>query len=620
VVTALSSVEQKIVGLLELDYPFSIDTLGGIGEITIHCDELAASPLLPFLFDAIINTFPTLSDEERPSLNSLVLALIEKSSHDIAFIDSIDKLILHAALFNEISEQLTQIFIQKIQDTSTAELIRTASLAAALQWASLSRRYQLRLTDCLLGIHIDNESSDFLAHAVKVMGFTYAQWGEPELIDKIAQILNIEGAYPEAAFEYAITFLHEGLNGQTQESCYSSFQRSVHFFRQSFQAVEANPQAKIYALSIELLCEFYFKNLNVDLNVYSEQLSIAIFEYENWSKANTSYFWNEIRQEELYAWKRLADILCNTLNRISEPSWNEAALVIETYILAAYSCSRSILSLNRESGLELLVNPKMEESFTKSGLIHHLSIWLNENQTHPKYDIALSLFNKTQLLLDDDYRNKDDLVQLVLVDAMEYAILNLTTKEKDVLISLLPIVQASQDYNNSRVMINAIILNIVKFVSNRLDITKGSDPTVAYLYSGDKASENDLQMDLYRWLYGTCGSKLEISNIGGGRTDILCTHGTEQAVIEVKKETSDSSFHSLINKYSNQTISYQVANIRIGFLAVLDLTLSPQQPSPHITNLFDVSEIQLDSTLDKRLAILFKIPGNRQYPSSFSHK
>ena len=620
--TQLTSSEKKIVELLESNYPLSIDALGGMSELTAHCDDLAKSPLLPFLFDAIISSFPTLAEEERFSASTLMLDLLKKTSHDVAFIDSVDKLISHATLFVDISDPLTQIFIQKVQDGSTPELIRTASLEAALQWMSHSRRYQLRLIDCLLGIQIDSESSNFLAHAVKIMGFAHAQWNERELVSKIASILNVEGAYPEAAFEYAMTLLYEGLNGRTSEFCYSSFQQSANFFRQSLQAVETNPQAKIFALSVELLYEFYQKNISVDIAAYSEQLSIAIFEYENWSKPKSAYFWNKERRKELYAWDKLANILGNTLTKIREPSLNEAALVIETCILAAYSCSRNILCMDGESGLELLIKNQIEESLTKPGLIHHLEIWLEENKTHPKYEIGLSIFNKVQLLLNDGYEEKNDLFRLLLVDAVEYALLNLTSKEKDVLISLLPMIQASPDYSNSRIMVNAIIVNIVKFVASRLDVTRGCDPGVAYLYSEYKAkvSEKDLQMDLYKWLYGTCGGQLEISNIGGGRTDISCTHGSDRTIIEVKKENFDSSFQALSSKYTNQTISYQATNIRIGFLAVLDLTLSPQQPSPHITHLFHAAKVRLDGNSDERLVIIFKIPGNRQYPSDFSRK
>lgn len=621
-VTELTSIEKKVVALLELDHPLSLDVLGGVSELTEHCDDLAASPILPLIFDVIVNDFRILSSGDRFSAKALLLVLIEKSSHDVAFIDSIDTLITHAALFNDISEALTQIFIQKVQDRTTAELIRTASLEAALQWTSQSRRYQIRLIDCLLGIQIENESSNFLAHAVKVMGFAHAQWNEPALVDKIVEILSIDEAYPEAAFEYAMTFLHEGLNGKNSDSCHTSFRQSAQFFRQSLQASEANPQAKIYATSIELLCEFYQKNANIDISAYSEQLSIAIFEYEEWSNPQSSYFWNNERKKELYSWRKLADILGNTLTKISEPSWNEAAIVIETYILVAYSSSRNILSLDGESGLELLIRRQLEESLTKPGLIHHLEIWLNKNKTHPKYELTLSIFNKVQLLLNDGYGEKNDLVRLLLVDAVQYALSNITSKEKDILMSLLPIVQGSPDYNNSRIMVNALIVNIVKFVANRLDLTRGSDPGVAYLYSDykGKVTENDLQMDLYKWLYGTCGSQLEISNIGGGRADISCTHGSDRTIIEVKKEDSDSSFHALSNKYVNQTISYQATSIRIGFLAVLDITSSPQQPSPHISNLFHAAKVRLDENSDDRLVIIFKIPGNRQYPSDFSRK
>lgn len=621
-VTELTHIERKIVELSKLEFPLSIEALGGIAELNLHCDTLASSPLLPLLFDAIITSFPSLTEEERFATNALVLTLLGKSTHDISFIDSVDKLINRAALFKEIAGPLTQVFIQRAQDKSAADLIRTASLQAAVQWAAQSRQYQFRILDALLGIQTDTESSDFLAHTVKIMGFAHAQWNEPELVEKIAQILEIDRTCSEALFEHAMTFLNAGIRGEDSETCYNSFMQSAQFFRLSAQESEVNPQALVFALAAELLCEFYQKNFHINVASYNEQLSVAIFEYEAWLKPDVPYSLDVVRRNELHAWKKLVEVLANTFVKIDEPSWNEATLVLEAYVLSAYSCSRTILGLNDDSGIELLVKPHMEDSITKPGLIHHLELWLRDNKWHSKYHIALALFNKSKLLIGSDHKFENNLVELALKDALEFTLLNITSAEKTILTTLLSAVSANPDYENSRIMINAIILNLVKFVANRLNITKKHEPSAIYLYAKkkEKVTESDFQMDIYRWLYGTCGSQIEISNIGGGRTDISCMQGSDRVVIEVKKEESDSSFQNLAYKYIKQTISYQVANIRIGFLAVLDMSISSDQPSPHITNLFHATEVQLQEEVDKRLVIILKLPGNRQYPSSFSRK
>lgn len=621
-VTELTHPEKKIVELAKLEFPLSIEALGGIAELSLHCDALASSPLLPFLFDAIITSLPMLTEEDRFATNELVLTLLGKSTHDISFVDSVEKLIAHAALFKEIAGLLTQIFIQRVQDRSAADLIRTVSLRAAVQWAAQSRQYQLRVIDILLGIETDTESSYFLAHAVKVIGFAHAQWNEPELINKIIQVLDFNRTCPEALFEYAMTFLNAGISGRDPEACYSYFTQSAQFFRLSVQESEVNPQALVFALAVELLCEFYQRNIHVDVIGYSEQLAIAIFEYESWLKQDVPHFLNTVRMNELHAWNKLAEVLANTLVKLDEPSWNEATLIIEAYILAAYSCSKAILAFNDDSGIDLLVRPSMEESITKPGLIHHLDLWLRDNKDHSKYCVALALFNKSKLLLCDESQLESNSIDLAIKDAIVFALLNLNSAEKSVLSTLLPAVSANHDYEHSRMMINSVIVNLVKFVSHRLNITKKHDPNANYLYAKqkEKVTESDFQMDIYRWLYGTCGSQIEISNVGGGRTDISCAQGNDRVVIEVKKEEFDSSFKALARKYINQTISYQVTNVRIGFLAVLDLSISSEQPSPHITTLFHATEVQLQEELDKRLVIILKIPGNRQYPSSFSRK
>jgi len=157
-------------------------------------------------------------------------------------------------------------------------------------------------------------------------------------------------------------------------------------------------------------------------------------------------------------------------------------------------------------------------------------------------------------------------------------------------------------------------------------LTMGStlkdDPTVTYLFEradGKLAHENELQADFFRWLSSsTAGSDLEPTNLGGGRADLRLKSSSERLVIEVKRESVDSSFDAIAASYAAQTTDYQNVSIRLGFLLVLDLATPNREGTPHITSLVHMREIQRTGEETSRLITIIKVPGRRLRPSDLT--
>src|SRR5699024_1219843 len=121
---------------------------------------------------------------------------------------------------------------------------------------------------------------------------------------------------------------------------------------------------------------------------------------------------------------------------------------------------------------------------------------------------------------------------------------------------------------NGTRLFDTVLLWLVRFAFNRLESTKGDDPTGAYLFEradGSLPRESELQEDFFRWLTtNAAGSDLEPTNIASGRADIRLKSGPERLVIEVKREETDCSFDALVTSYSAQTTDYQNVSIRLG--------------------------------------------------------
>lgn len=73
--------------------------------------------------------------------------------------------------------------------------------------------------------------------------------------------------------------------------------------------------------------------------------------------------------------------------------------------------------------------------------------------------------------------------------------------------------------------------------------------------------------------------------------NIALRAGGARIIIEFKRELQDSSFDALAASYAAQTVEYQAASIRLGFLVVLDLVKN-DGGTPHIESLVHPRDVR----------------------------
>lgn len=109
---------------------------------------------------------------------------------------------------------------------------------------------------------------------------------------------------------------------------------------------------------------------------------------------------------------------------------------------------------------------------------------------------------------------------------------------------------------------------------------------------------------------------VELRDVAGGRADVYVTFdGAQRFVIEIKRELDDNSRVGIQAAYLAQAIEYQVTNIPLSMLLVLDLT----NHSHGIRHLSDTAwVVHHDNPGDKtrRSAVIAVVAGNRPFPSS----
>jgi hypothetical protein len=131
--------------------------------------------------------------------------------------------------------------------------------------------------------------------------------------------------------------------------------------------------------------------------------------------------------------------------------------------------------------------------------------------------------------------------------------------------------------------------------------------------------EAELQRDYSTFLRGSPLSGrigVELRDVAGGRADVYVTFdGAQRFVIEIKRELDDNSRVGIEAAYLAQAIEYQVTNVPLSMLLVLDLT----DHSHGIRHLSDAAWVVHRNNTEgktRRSAVIAVVAGNRPFPSS----
>jgi len=419
----------------------------------------------------------------------------------------------------------------------------------------------------------------------------------------------------------------------------------------SLSLSEVNPESQLFLDCLNLLTGYQSA---VDKQIFTDTLnhiSTSAFELSAWFDTQDSPSWLGTRRLETVYWNQLALAMEGLLDHLDEASWWEPAAVIEEHILAVYGANRVILRRGSDGTINSLLRPRITASLARyRGQAHQLKTWLDKNLTHEWAAEAQHLLTEVErtasgtdiavnpsdaaveqpsiaALIDKRHlpeSTKNTLLQVV-GNAISVHVDNLTGAEIDIIEDAAQNAGLHPDYRtnpHAQRLFDTVLMWVVRFLFNRLEVTKADDPTVEYLFQhadGSNATEDALQADFFRLLTtNAAGSDLEPTNLGGGRADVRLKSSSERVVIEVKRELEDSSFDALAASYQAQTTDYQNVSVRLGFLLVLDLANKTSEGTPHIRSLVQTRLVQRTGEDHPRLLVIVKVPGNRKRPSDLT--
>ncbi|MBK9427361.1 MAG: hypothetical protein IPN63_08235 [Gammaproteobacteria bacterium] len=465
-------IEAELIEVVKSGRDWQLEDLGGITKLAPVARSLGSTPIMPELLHPLLSGWSDAKAADRDVHKGVLRDLLEVATTDFVLLETVDILEHHRPLPDDGDECCFMLFLAKAatDDHSLSGLSRGAALDGAFRWAGDNRRWQLRLLDFFLGL-APGDDTEFLRRAAKIVGVAFSHWRDKELVEVLHKLAQLEAVRPEAAFELGMAALAEAMD-----------------------KADASHSGAASA----------------SLGTLSTRVQEHAFELHAWS-GSSGPPWLGARQTEAVCWSALASAVAGLAGALDEPSWWEPAVVIEESLLSVYSAGRSILRRDQHGGVEAMVRPRIRASVaTRAGQAHQVRTWLQQNATHEWTAEAQDLIAQIDAFIEqsgspenppeaasertslaaiitgsnipEEQRN---VLLGVVANAMSLQLANMTSAEADVIERCCNEVRGHNDYSantNGARLFDTVLLWLVRFMFNRLELTKGDDPTGAYLF------------------------------------------------------------------------------------------------------------------------------------------
>ncbi len=646
-VASLQDFEKRIVADLEAGKTPTVESIGGVDALLQAASHLAMSPVLTEVAQAVANSD---NDDRKDELEALLVDALTACMNGIVLRDCVNVLDQLLEPTSELADALFDCYRTQVLDYQLEPIGRAASLDGAFRFVVADPKRRYRFMDTLVRTDFTS-NSEFARWFAKIVGMMHSHWPDDALREILDKAASIPESSDEASFELGMSFLATGLSSVSPDDAKEAFDRARQQFFESEKASGERPDAVMYAICLQTLVDFYEIQLDGRSDSIAIRLEQRLAELAMYHRSESDPPWMRARTAELALWREMTQKLKKIDESFSEAGWLDPTAVVENYLIPIYRASRTILLRDEQGGIESLVVPRLVGCVCENASFSHvIREWLQLNQNCDDAATVSELLvqvdeavaaDKRRVVISGRIRDEivtDFLTQLGLPrdDKQRLASLfrstlstwyrNLTAIQIEVLTKCVASIEDHPDYRDIpdvQELFDSILLWTVNFVSSRLELTSGDEPKLKYLFQTadkTKAKESELQRDFAQYL-GSCvpGTKIEVTNVGGGRADVFVQLGAEKLVVEVKRESVDCSFDGLNAAYSNQTYDYQNVSARIGFMLVLDQT-DRGGASSHISSLFQTVQMTRFGESEPRSILIVKIPGERLRPSEQSKK
>jgi hypothetical protein len=474
---------------------------------------------------------------------------------------------------------------------------------------------------------------------------------EPEFRDKLIELLEISESRDEAAMELGFDALKMGFDATTQESAAESFETALRWFKIASDSSENRVDAEVYVRCVGVLVKVQREGFTATSTTDIAGLADAAWMYCAYLGAEDELqpSWLGAQSRERLHWTLLASKLGTLEIQLNKKVWLNAALAIEDELLAVYQASRSILLKDCDTGLDLVIRPRL----TASLLAHRrhldeLDQWIEENENSSLLPDAEAMRHAVKQARESSIlhrpfpgRSEGRTLQTIfdagqvpleartsLATLLQSTLLDLSLGENPVVEQMVMGILSQMERNtefstlrSARSLFTAVLILSAYFLRHRHETGTASDPEGAYLFirrPADLPLENVIQRDYFR-LLRMSGLRdhvnMEVRDQGAGRADVYFSALGVSTVTEVKRSTAEMDHEGLLRSYGLQTAAYQTTNVTFGFLLVLDLW-DRGGSQPHLKEQISLQSRTPPGQLTSYDVVVMRVQGQRKHPHS----
>ncbi|MEQ4726036.1 hypothetical protein [Nonomuraea sp. B19D2] len=670
-----SAVDRTIEAILDLSYrkTITVEDFGSWAQMVELIPSLIEHPLLVVVARVLVEYKKRIeaeegcvSEEYERSVRALAQAITATKS-PVIFRDSIDQ-VLRSNLVELIGSTLAGVTLEQaaqppVDATPSQELRAADALETAAQLCLGGWGHKWNLFSRLESF--DGRSSGVYARAVlRATVMCVEQWVAAEDLVPVARriagleqpLASVEGHTggalvdeSDAGLALARIATLQALRSTDRNKTVALLEDAVRYLAPGLDNDE-RPDMEVAADIARLLQNLVTIGAIGDPNIV-ERLAGNVRELLHLDPGRDHWVRDRVAASHA-AWSKLAVQLAEAHRHLAEPSWYQAAAVIDD-VVDLYRTTSSLRTYSRSedgAAVHAIIAPTLAAGFAEqASLLRHLEDHvrhledlqrLGKSTPQQLQDLPVAIDMRDAAV--EQLRNPDwsgilkvpagvlsadegalaDLAETESAVARVYASverrragrLNSTSLIVDELLERARAGFAdSPDYEGEVAEATDFVTHLlVMFLWDRNQI---GESEAEYLYRED-ADEKDLASDLRQFLRasGQLGSvTTEVRHVSGGRIDVQFGFPGFNLYVELKQDATKVPVPDK-SSYLNQSASYQVADQRIGFLLALKLLPAKKTLAPHLSDCLEVVKV-LDVDGRPRHVAALTLSGARTKPS-----
>lgn len=629
----MNNIEKILIEKLENKLPLSLSLIGGLKGIDENRSEILSSKFLGVIVSLTVDKQDVTNQATTNFITDLISDGLKTNSDEF----TVKEVILILCSNSEKFSGCFNILMDLLRDPKRNSFLKAQYLLAAFQIAVNSKVKKHYLIAFLL--EEDNLGDQvYFPCYIKILGLSYSFFNDEGLFEKLSFLMSNRDDN-DGLYEIAMSYLHKGITARTHKEAYQNFLNAKTYFSKVDSTVQTN--AYCYYLILELLFSYADDSYIVEkINELLDKMEQSVMLSMGWHKIIDDIPWGKARNMEMINWFKLVKILKLSMESFQEISWFDPKIVIENYLLQLYNSNRTLLGVDDATGVNQLIQPVIQMKFNKNETyLYLLDRWISSQPEHELWSDArqlqadirtysekvytgneLGTVDESALTVPFSNRipksslsNFEEFQKEYLGCLLNGTSLNLVAIFEKILNDL----QVVPSFHISPFSINFKIhvFNTLKFLESRIDGTRSNNPAVAYLFKKNQL-EDALQNDYNLYMSALPSDNtvnVEVSDIAGGRADVVFNHLNHKFIFEVKRELANSSFENIRKKYLGQAAEYQNTGPKLGGLLVLDLTKDGGSPGSIEDNV--KVEIINNNGVPERAIFVVKVVGNRLTPS-----